>query len=322
MSILSKPYFHDEKAAFAFLEEVLWPNGPVCPHCGEAKRVYVLNGVKGKALYNKDGSIRREAKERFGLKKCGACRKQFTVRVRTVFESSHVPLPMWLQAAHLLCSSKKGFSAHQLHRVLEVQYKTALFIWGRLRAAMASGDLSPFGQGGTPVEIDETYIGKNPDAPKSRTPLRNMNRVLTMVDRQTGRSRSMLVEDFTIAGVTPILQANLSKEARILTDEAHVYKTPAKDFASHNTVNHAQDEYVSKEEPWIHTNTVEGYFGIFKRGMKGIYQHCSKRHLHRYLAEFDFRYSNRIAVGIDDEARTNLALRGAVGKRLYYRQPV
>lgn len=328
MSILSQPYFYDEASAFKFVESVLWPDGPVCPECGTQDRVYPLKGIKGKALlypvgHEKAGQVRRAPQERIGLYKCGhkECKRQFTVRVGTVFESSHVEMHKWLQAIHLLNSSKKGMSAHQLHRTLEVQYKTALFMWGRIRLAMDAGSFPPFGSRGGLVEIDETYIGRAEGEELTRPAMWHMHRVLTMIDRDTGRARSMVLDDFTQAGVKKVLDENIVRSAIIVTDEAQVYKPTAREFGGHKTVNHKKEEYVSRENPLYHTNTVEGFFSVFKRGMKGVYQHCSKRHLHRYLAEFDFRYSNRAALGVDDKARTVKALQGAKGKRLYYRQP-
>jgi transposase-like protein len=315
MSILSQPHFHDETAAFAWVEAILWPEGPVCPHCGCTGRVYALPAVRGsKSKKNPEGAIRH------GLKKCGDCRQQFTVRVGTIFEESHLPMTKWLQAIFLLASSKKGISSHQLHRTLETTYKTAWFLTHRIREAMRSGELAPFGSGGGIVEIDETYIGVNPDA---RTDVKRLNwvqknAVLTLIDRDSGRARSMVVEGLNAAKVAQILSENVAKEARLRTDEAKFYITPAKAYAEHGVVAHARDEYVSRTDPSVHTNTVEGFYSIFKRGMKGVYQHCSKKHLHRYAAEFDFRYSNRIALGIGDEERAQNALMGVQGKRLYY----
>lgn len=180
MTVLSKPYFHDEAEAFRFVEAIIWPEGPHCPHCGSLK-VYALGAVMGsKSKKNPEGTLRH------GLKKCADCRKQFTVRIGTIFEESHLPMTKWLQAIYLMCSSKKGISAHQLHRTLETTYRTAWFLEHRIREAMRSGELAPFGGGGGSVEVDETYIGQNPDAPKSRTPIRNMNAVMTLIDRETG----------------------------------------------------------------------------------------------------------------------------------------
>lgn len=316
MSVLSKPYFHDEAAAFAFVEGIIWGGEAVCPHCGCTGRTYDLKGVRTKASRKNPEGV-----ERHGLKKCGDCRKQFTVRIGTIFEESHLPLHKWLQAIYLMCASKKGVSAKQLERTLEVTYKTAWFLAHRIREAMRCGDLAPFGQGGGCVEVDETYIGKNPDAPLSRTPIRNMNAVLTLVDRSTGRAKSIVVDQLNVATVSEILAANVAKEARLMTDEARFYITPGREFAEHGTVSHAQEEWVSRTDPSVYTNTVEGFFGIFKRGMRGIYQHCSKKHLHRYMAEFDFRYSNRSATGCEDQERMARAVAGIVGKRLTYRRP-
>lgn len=315
MSVLNKPYFHDEAAAFAKLESVLWPNGPVCPKCGNADRIYVLDGVRSKpSKKNPEGIVRH------GLKKCGKCRQQFTVRVGTVFESSHIPLHKWFQAVHLLCSSKKGISSHQLHRVLEITYEAAWFMSHRLREAMRTGSLAPpMGGPGSSgiVEADETFIGTKKGAKKRRGAGHKMA-VLSLVERN-GEVRSVHVEDVKADTLVPIVNANIAKEAKIMTDDAAAYYKKLEGFAGHETVNHSADEYVRYENgEAIHTNTVEGYFSIFKRGMKGVYQHCSEKHLHRYLAEFDFRYNNRSAKGIEDAERTERALRGIAGKRLTY----
>ena len=309
MSILSKKYFHDEAAAFEHLESIIWGNKPVCPKCGNSeKKIYSLEGVRTKpSKKNPQGIIRH------GLKKCGACRKQFTVRVGTVFESSHVPLTKWLQAAYLMMSSKKGISAKQLERTLEVTYKTAWFMAHRLREAMRSGDLdTPFGSGGGIVEIDETYVGgkSTPKRWKRKTPM------LTLVDRDSGRSKSFVVKRASKAQILPIIPANLAKEPRVITDESGVYRDLDTEYM-HAFVTHSKGQY---GRGIIHTNTVEGYYSVFKKGMRGVYQHCSEKHLHRYAAEFDFRYSNREANGIDDMGRTDAALASIVGKRLTYRR--
>lgn len=314
MSVLNQPYFHDEAAAFAKLESVIWPNGPVCPHCQNSERIYALNGVRSKpSKANPEGIVRH------GLKKCGKCRKQFTVRVGTVFESSHIPLHKWFQAVHLLCSSKKGMSSHQLHRVLEITYEAAWFMSHRIREAMRTGDLAvPMGGNGSSgvVEADETFIGRKKGMPVKRG-AGHKHAVLSLVERG-GKVRSVHVGDVKAATLIPIVNENIAKEARVMTDDAATYYQKLEGFASHETVNHAANEYVRGD---VHTNTVEGYFSIFKRGMKGVYQHCSEKHLHRYLAEFDFRYNNRVALGVDDGQRATTALRGAKGKRLTYRRP-
>jgi transposase-like protein len=315
MSILSKPYFHDEAAAFAHVEAILWANGRVCPHCGTVDNSYPLRGVR-----SKPSTKNPEGVERHGLYKCGDCRKQFTVRKGTIFEESHLPMHKWLQAIYLMCASKKGFSAHQMHRVLEVQYRTAWFLCHRIREAMRTGgELDIFGAGGGSVEVDETYLGREPGAPKKRGYGHKM-KVLALVDRNTGQARSMVIDQVNKATIMPILQANISKEARLLTDDAGYYLMPGLKFADHQSVNHSAGEYVRRGQPEIHTNTIEGYFSVFKRGMKGTYQHCGKQHLHRYLAEFDFRYNNRSANGIEDGVRADIALRGVAGKRLTYRR--
>jgi transposase-like protein len=310
MSILSRPYFHDEAAAFEHVEEMLWPQGPVCHHCGSMDKHYKLVGVRSKASKKNPAGV-----ERHGLYKCKDCRKQFTVRMGTIFEESHLPLYKWLQAIHLMCSSKKGISSHQLHRVLECTYKTAWFLSHRIREAMRSGEFSPMGGEGRTVEVDETYIGKLTGVPKGISGSAHKNTVITLVERG-GRARSFHVDTARIGTVMPIVRANIAKETAMMTDESGIYRRLGGEFASHDFVTHSKEEYVRGN---VHTNTVEGFYSIFKRGMKGVYQHCAEHHLHRYLAEFDFRYSNRVALGIDDAVRSLVALKGAKGKRLTYR---
>lgn len=316
MSILSRTYFHNEADAFAHLEAIVWGDRPVCPHCGNhEKKIYALKGVR-----SKPSKKNPEGVERHGLKKCGACRKQFTVRVGTVFESSHIPLHKWLQAAYLMMSSKKGISAKQLERTLEITYKSAWFMAHRLREAMRQGDFDVYGSGGGDVEVDETFIGVDPEANtnvKSKNWVQR-NKVLAIVDRDSGQVRSCVIDNLKVSTIGPIVSENVSREARLLTDEAPRLKAIGRHYAAHGVVNHGAKEYVSKVDRTIHTNTVEGYFSVFKRGMKGIYQHCSKKHLHRYLAEYDFRYNHREALGTNDMERTDAALQGIVGKRLTY----
>ncbi|WP_292069851.1 IS1595 family transposase [Brevundimonas sp. UBA7534] len=304
MSVLSKPYFHDEEAAFRFVEGLIWSNGPVCPKCGGVDRISAIKANPEKRV-------------RYGLKKCGQCKSQFTVRMGTIFEESKLPLHKWLQAIYLMCSSKKGISAKQLERTLEVTYKTAWFLAHRIREAMRSGELAPFGQDGGAVEVDETYIGREPGKPVKRA-FHHKMKVLSLVDRSTGQVRSVVVDNIRPATIAPIVLDNLHREARLMTDEAGHYLAVGRQFAEHGVVRHGQDEYVSTDDRTIHTNTIEGYFSIFKRGMKGVYQHCSKKHLHRYLAEFDFRYSNRSALGCEDQERAMRAVIGGVGRRLMY----
>ena len=303
MTNIFAPHFQNEDKAREHLEAIRWPDGPECPHCT------LINATKieGKSA-------------RPGLYQCNGCRQQFTVTVGTVFERSKVPLHKWLLATHLMCASKKGVSAHQLHRTLGVTYKTAWFMAHRIREAMKD-EGGPRGGPGLDVEADETYFGQDKTAPKSRTAIRNMNKIVSLVDRATGRSVSFHVTDnLTAETIGQILYTNVDRSSRLLTDEAKHYIRPGWSFASHGSVNHAAKEYVSLADRTLHTNTIEGFFGIFKRGMKGIYQHCSSKHLHRYLAEFDFRYTKRAGNGFDDMTRTAELLKGIAGKRLTYRR--
>ena len=310
-SVLNQPYFHDEKAAFAALEALLWPEGPSCPHCGAVDRLNRLEGVRSKPSKKSPEGV-----ERVGLWKCYHCRQQFTVRKGTIFEDSHLELRLWFQAAYLMCSSKKGVSANQLHRTLGCTLKTAWFVGHRLREAMRDGGLAvPFGSTGGMVEVDETFIGNQKGKPKRRAYHHKM-KVLALVDRETRQARSMVVDNIHPSTVAPILRENMAREARLMTDEGGHYLHVGREFADHQVVRHGQEEYVRGE---AHTNTIEGYFSIFKRGMKGIYQHCQEKHLHRYLAEYDFRYNHRVALGMNDNARMATAMKGAKGKRLLYR---
>ena len=314
MSVLSAPYMHDEAAAFAHVEAMLWADGPVCPHCGVVDRAYKLEGVR-----TKPSKKNPEGKERHGLWKCRECRKQFTVRKGTIFEESHLPLHLWLQAIHLMVSSKKGISSHQLHRVLGITYKSAWFLTHRIRECMRSGALAPFGSDGGTVEVDETFICTKHKKSKTARGFAHKNAMLTLVDRDTKRAKSIVVDDIKKDTLVPILRENIAKEAVIYTDEAKQYTRLADDFAGHDFTTHSAGEYVKREKPQVHTNTVEGFYSIFKRGMKGVYQHCGKQHLHRYAAEFDFRYNHREANGVNDAERASAALSSVAGKRLLYR---
>ncbi len=315
MSVLSSPHFHDEAKAFEYLESIVWADGVVCPHCGTVDgRVYDLSGVR-----SKPSKKHPKGKVRHGLKKCGECRKQFTVKVGTVFEHARIPLTKMLQAVHLIVSSKKGISAHQLHRVLEISYKSAWFLAHRIREAMRSGDLArPFGSNGGAVEVDETYIGQKKGAEVKRGGWNHKHTVLALVDRESGQSKWFHVASAKFDQIQPIVLDNIHREARLMTDEARVYKPIGKRFAEHGTTLHGAGTYVDPIDRTIHTNTVEGEFSIFKRGMRGVYQHCGEQHLHRYLAEFEFRYNTREANGINDRARAGKALANIVGKRLTY----
>lgn len=312
-SVLKEAYFHDEEAAFVALEGIMWPEGkpPHCPHCGMADKCNRL------AVQTSKPSKRNpKGKPVYGLWKCYACRQQFTVRKGTIFEESRLELHLWFQAAFLMCSSKKGVSANQLHRTLGVTLKTAWFLAHRLREAMAEGVLNPFGSGGGAVEADETYIGRwRRKGEKERASAHKM-KVLTLIDRDTKRAKSTVLQNITSVTVGEVVAANVAKEARLMTDQSVVYGPIGRTMASHETVNHAREEYVRGD---TYTNTAEGYFSVFKRGMKGTYQHCREKHLHRYLAEFDFRYNHRVTKGVDDVSRAVAAIKGAKGKRLTYR---
>ncbi|MBI4724937.1 MAG: IS1595 family transposase [Rhodomicrobium sp.] len=299
MSALNAEHFHDEEAAYAWVEAHVWPNGPVCPKCGGGDRVGKMGGKS----------------TRIGTYKCYACRKPFTVKVGTIFEDSHVALHIWLQAIYLMCSSKKGISSNQLHRTLGVTLKTAWFMSHRIREAMRSGDLAPMGGAGSVYEIDETFIGKKEDETKRAGGYAHKQAALSLVERG-GEVRSFQIDKANTANIKPIVDANLAKEGMLMTDEAKYYGKIGAEFKHHFTVEHGAGEYVRGA---VHTNTLEGYFSIFKRGMKGVYQHCAEKHLHRYLAEFDFRYNNRVAKGVNDEVRATKALLGIKGKRLTYR---
>lgn len=306
-SILSQPYFHNEEAAYAFVESKLWSLGPVCPHCGGVER----NGkLQGKST-------------RIGVYKCYDCRKPFTIKVGTIFEASHIKLHLWLQAIFLISSSKKGISSNQLHRTLGITLKSAWFMSHRIREAMRDNGLQIFGSGGGTVEVDETFIGhdknKKPKGVKKGRGYEHKNKVLSLVDRSTGQARSVVVDNLKSENIFPILQANIAREARIMTDEANHYNSVHKLFSGgHGYTRHGAGEYVSKADNTIHTNTIEGFFSVFKRGMKGTYQHCGHNHLNRYLAEFDFRYNNRAALGVNDVERAESLLLGVKGKRLTY----
>jgi transposase-like protein len=304
VSVLSKPYFHDEEAAFRYLESIVWTDGATCPHCGGVDRITKVKANPEKRI-------------RVGLWRCGDCKKQFTVKIGTVFEHMRIPLHKALQAVYLMTSSKKGISAHQLHRILEITYKSAWFLCHRIREAMRDGDLAPFGGNGGIVEVDETFIGKLKGVEKKRA-FHHKMKVLALVDRDSGKARTMVVDNVKAETLMPIVIANVSREARIMTDEHSGYRDAGKFFAGHGTTSHGRGEYVNLEDRTIHSNTVEGYFSIFKRGMKGIYQHCGEQHLHRYLAEFEFRYNNREALGCNDKDRSVAALGGIIGKRLTY----
>lgn len=316
--LLKNPIFQDETKAREWLEARVWPKGPVCPHCGNADK-------------DKIKALQGEA-HRVGLYQCAECRDQFTVTVKTLFERSKIPLTKWLAALFLMTASKKGVSAHQMHRMLGVSYKSTWFMMHRLREAMRSGGLMPpLGGEGKVVEADETYFGDVPES-KRRVSKQRKGRAFTkggksgpggkraivaLVERG-GSVRSFHPAVADALNVADIVRHNIKQETRLMTDESRLYTKIGASFAAHETVNHSAKEYVRGD---VTTNTIESYFALFKRGMRGVYQHCSEKHLHRYLAEFDFRYNNRIALGVNDHERAEIAATGIVGKRLTYRRP-
>tara|TARA_R110000772_G_scaffold71427_7_gene156601 strand:- start:578 stop:1507 length:930 start_codon:yes stop_codon:yes gene_type:complete len=305
MCDLTKPHFSDADKAREYLEELRWSGNPVCPHCGSEGAWPIEGGRKG-------------------LHKCKAnyCRKQFTVTIGTVFENSRVPLNKWLMAVYMMASSKKGVSSKQLERTLGVTYKTAWFMSHRIREAMKDVNGGLFGTGGGFVEADETYIGKKNTARKGRLRGKEAKsakvQVLSLIDRESGRAKSIVVDNLQVKTLLPILVENVSDRATIMTDKASDYQAAKKHFKAHHSVNHSVREYVNLDNNQIHSNTVEGFFSVFKRGMKGIYQHCSQDHLQRYMSEFDFRYNTREKLGYDDAMRADLILKGIQGKRLTY----
>jgi transposase-like protein len=297
---LTVPIFTDETKAREHLEAIRWPDGPYCPHCGETQRVYRLNGKS----------------HRPGLLHCNACNGAFTVTTGSVMESSHVPLNKWVLAYRLMASSKKGFSAHQLHRTLGVTYKTAWFMAHRIRESMREINPDPLGGEGKFVEADETFTGGKARNRAYREPPPK-EAVMALVERG-GKVRSFHVPEVTATTLKPIIVDAIAKDTHFRTDESGVYWKIGEEFTSHKTVVHSIGEYVRGD---AHTNTIEGYFSIFKRGIYGTYHHVSQTHLKRYLCEFDFRYNERIALGVTDTERATKAIRGAAGKRLTYRQP-
>lgn len=293
---LDNPIFKDADKAREYLEALRWPEGPVCPHCGSIDNAYALNGEK----------------HRPGLYKCADCRKQFSVTVGTLFERSHVPLHKWLLAVYLLCSSKKGHSSHQIHRMLGVTYKTAWFMTHRIREAMKDPVFTrQLGGGGNVVECDETFWGnKNKKRPGARG-YDHKEKIFSLVERN-GEVRSFHVPTVKAKTLRPIMEDQIAEDTHIVTDEMGSYRVSCDKFLSHESVSHGKGEYVRGE---IHTNTIENFFSILKRGLTGVYQHFSASHLRRYIGEFDFRYNNR---EISDEERTAKALRQIAGKRLLY----
>lgn len=293
-SVLSAPHFHCEEAAFEYVEARLWPNGPVCPHC--------------KATGDKIGRLAGKT-ARPGLRKCYGCRKQFTVRIGTIFEDSHLGLRFWLQAIHLLCASKKGHSTRQLQRTLGCGMKTAWHLGHRIRFAMDHGATGPLGGSGKTVEADETFLTNSRKTKRQPGRKRPTAQVLSLVERG-GNIRSMSLDHKSVG---PFLYNHVHRDSRLVTDKAMHYVHPP--VASHESVDHSKYEWVRGD---VHVNTLEGFFLIFKRGLIGVYQHMDKRHLDRYLAEFDFRQNTPARLGINDVERADIALAGFKGKRLTY----
>ncbi len=315
---LQNPAFTDETAAREALEAVRWPNGPVCPHCGNSDPEKIAKG-KGKAT-------------RPGLLYCAACNGQFTVTVGTVMERSKIPLTKWMLAMHLMGTSKKGMSAHQLHRMLGVTYKTAWFLAHRIREAMKDDTATsgPLGGEGKIVEADETYFGQREHRRTKTTSGRpfvksgkaaNKRPIFALIERG-GDVRMFFVEDANAANIRDILVRNADRASTLYTDESRLYTLLGYEYDDHQTVHHTSGEYVRYQNGRaIHTNTIENVFSVFKRGMKGVYQHCGEAHLHRYLAEFDFRHNRRTALGFTDKQRVTEIMAGIEGKRLTYRRP-
>jgi transposase-like protein len=289
--VLNAPQFLNEPAAFAYVEARLWPNGPVCPHCGETARIGRLNG----------------ATTRPGLHKCYACKKPFTVRMGTLFEDSHLALHLWLQVIHLFCCSKKGIATRQIQRMLNCSMKTAWFLGHRIREAMNPGTDTPMGGEGMTVEIDDTEMGRSRHTRKR--PRGQNVKVLSLVERG-GNIRSITLDH---RGIGPRIQRHLDKRSRLVSDSAPVFKYTG--AAKHEAVDHSKFEWARGD---VHTNTLEGFFSVFKRGIVGVYQHVDSKHFDRYLAEFDFRQNTRAKLGYSDADRADVALQGVKGKRLTY----
>ncbi len=294
---LTNPIFTDESAARAHLEALRWPDGPSCPHCGEAEQVTRMDG---------------EA-HRPGLLQCRSCRKQFSVTVGTLFERSHIPLHKWLLAFHLMASSKKGMSAHQMHRMLGITYKSAWFMAHRIREAMKTPARPKVGGKGKVIEADETFWGLRAGATKQKAGYQHKNTVVALVERG-GQVRAFHVANATAASVRSVLDEHAEKDSHLMTDDARHYGKVGREFAQHSSVNHTAGEYVRGV---AHTNTVEGFFSILKRGLVGTYHHVGAQHLQRYVSEFDFRYNQR---HVTDSERATAMLLGITGKRLTYRR--
>ena len=294
--VLSAPHFHCEEAAFAYVEERLWPEGPFCPHCGNVDQARI-GRLTGKS-------------SRPGLRKCYACRKTFTVRIGSIFEDSHFPQRLWLQAIQLITASKKGISTRQIQRTFNCSMKTAWFLMHRVREMMApAANSGPMGGPGKTIEADDMEMGKSPKTRKRPGGRRANVKVLSLVERG-GKIRSVVIDH---RGIGPLFYEHFDRASRLVTDSAPVFKFVG--AAKHEAVDHSKFEWARGD---VHTNNLEGFFSIFKRGMVGVYQHVDKKHFDRYLAEFDFRQNTRAKLGINDTERAKIALGGAKGKRLTY----
>ena len=301
---LTNTIFHDEEKARAFLEKQHWPHGPVCPYCQERKNVVRLCGEAAKK----------------GQVLCRPCHKKFTVTVGTVMERSHIPLTKWVLAFRLMAASKKGMSAHQMHRMMGVTYKTEWFLCHRVRAAMgldakASG---PIGGKGKVVESDETFVGGKKKNVHRGRPTPKKEPVVALIERG-GELRAKHITDVTAKTIRNTLVTQASRKSHLRTDDSLVYYWLGREFASHRSVNHSAGEYVSRDGD-AHVNTAESFFALLKRGVYGTFHSVSEAHLQKYVDEAAFKFNTRVSLGIDDAERTNIAIKGATGKRLTYRR--
>ena len=297
---LFAPHFQDADKAREYLERLRWANGVVCPHCGVVGEHYEL---KGKTT-------------RPGLRKCSDCRKQFSVTVGTVFERSKIALNVWLMAVHLICSSKKAISSHQVHRMLGVTYKSAWFMTHRIREAMKPDGGGLLGSGGGTIEVDETFWGNNGKQKKGARGFDHKMKVVSLVERG-GEKRSVVVQSVNAKTLRTVVEGHACKSAHLMTDEHRAYRKLGKEFASHGTTKHGKGEYVRGDNNEIHSNTVESSFSLLKRGLIGTFHHVGEQHLQRYCTEFDFRWNNRKTT---DKERSDLLLSKVGGKRLQYRR--
>lgn len=326
---LQAPIFTDEDAAWAHYESLRWPEGIVCIKCGSLDGVTRLDTKATKRTRKlKDGTTKTVEWKRRGVLKCKACGEQFTATTGTIFESSHIPMHKWLMAVHLICASKKGMSAAQLHRMLGFgSYRTAWFMLHRIREAMAErGALPPLGGEGSGgiVEADETYYGRVENPSEFTTKGHKFRRskhgkgpsnkmaVVALIERG-GKARVFHVAQANRVSGERIVRENIEKEARLHTDESRLYGRVGHEFKAHERVHHSKGEYVRDD---IHTNTAEGFFGLFKKSMAAVYQHCDEKYLHRYLSEYEYRFNTRTKLGFSDKERATLALQRTVGRRL------